>query len=158
MPKASGTIAGAASALRRGELVGIFPEGGRSHQPLMGRSKGGVVRIAARAGVPIIPVSVAGAFRVWPYCRLLPRPGRMQLTFHKPLALRGARVDRNTEEVLLDKVRGVINEGLVETYIEWHTRRIYDPLPCEVRWRSSRVSAERKEEAGWNGPANRSKI
>lgn len=50
--------------LGRGEIVGIFPEGGRTHgngQAVRGgRVRGGVATIAMRAGVPVVPVVMLG--------------------------------------------------------------------------------------------------
>src|SRR5688500_17115217 len=50
--------------LRDGNVVVIFPEGGRG-KPDGGmiRMKGGAVRIALEAGVPILPVTIRGANR-----------------------------------------------------------------------------------------------
>lgn len=50
----------AVEALRRGELVGIFPEAGVSASFTVRELKSGAVRMAAEAGVPIIPVIVWG--------------------------------------------------------------------------------------------------
>ena len=70
--------------LRNGGAVVIFPEGGRG-QPdgSMIRFKGGAIRIALEAGVPILPVTIKGANRVWPSGRRLPRiGGDVEITFH----------------------------------------------------------------------------
>ena len=53
--------------LRDGGVVVIFPEGGRGlPDGSMMRMKGGAVRMALEAGVPILPVTIRGANRVWP--------------------------------------------------------------------------------------------
>ena len=48
-------IKGAMKLLKEGEKVGIFPEGTRVHTE-DGEAKTGAVRLAARLGVPIVPV------------------------------------------------------------------------------------------------------
>ena len=53
----------AVQALRDGELVGVFPEGQVNHGDV-GPLKTGAVRMAAQAGVPVIPVVVWGGQRV----------------------------------------------------------------------------------------------
>jgi 1-acyl-sn-glycerol-3-phosphate acyltransferase len=60
----------AADALRAGAVLLIFPEGHRSRDGVLQPGRGGVVRLAMQAGVPIVPVAiigsehgVAGAFR-----------------------------------------------------------------------------------------------
>lgn len=69
--------------LRESGVIVIFPEGGRGMPDgSMIRMKAGAVRIALEAGVPILPVSIRGANRIWPSTRLLPRPGRVQITYH----------------------------------------------------------------------------
>ena len=61
--------------LRDGGAVVIFPEGGRGlPDGEMLRFKGGAVRLALEADVPILPVTIRGAHRVWPAGRTIPRP------------------------------------------------------------------------------------
>jgi 1-acyl-sn-glycerol-3-phosphate acyltransferase len=71
--------------LRNGGVVVIFPEGARG-QPdgSMIRFKGGAIRIALEAGVPILPVTIRGGNRVWPAGRRLPRMGKVEIVFHPP--------------------------------------------------------------------------
>lgn len=55
----------AAEALRRGELVGIFPEATISRSFLIKELKTGAVRISAKAGVPLFPVVTWGCQRMF---------------------------------------------------------------------------------------------
>jgi 1-acyl-sn-glycerol-3-phosphate acyltransferase len=54
----------ATDALRLGELVGLHPEGTISPSFVPRRAKSGAVRLAERAGVPIVPVAVWGSQRL----------------------------------------------------------------------------------------------
>jgi 1-acyl-sn-glycerol-3-phosphate acyltransferase len=69
--------------LRDGGAVMIFPEGERGlPDGSMVRMKGGAVRMALEAGVPILPVTIRGANRAWPASRLFPRPGKVEIIYH----------------------------------------------------------------------------
>ncbi len=69
--------------LRESGVVVIFPEGGRGlPDGSMIRMKGGAVRMALEARVPILPVTIRGANRVWPATNLLPRMGKVEITYH----------------------------------------------------------------------------
>jgi 1-acyl-sn-glycerol-3-phosphate acyltransferase len=46
--------------LRRGELLGIYPEGTRSPDGRLYRGRTGVARMALEAGVPVLPVAMIG--------------------------------------------------------------------------------------------------
>src|SRR5205823_10281831 len=72
-------------ALREGKLVGIFPEGTRSPDGRLYRGKTGVARMALEAQVPVIPVALVGTYEAWPYDKKLPKPGRVEIRFGKPL-------------------------------------------------------------------------
>jgi 1-acyl-sn-glycerol-3-phosphate acyltransferase len=56
--------ADAVVALRNGELIGVFPEAGVSASFEVRELKTGAARLAAEAGVPIIPVAVWGGQRL----------------------------------------------------------------------------------------------
>jgi 1-acyl-sn-glycerol-3-phosphate acyltransferase len=59
----------AVAALRRGELIGVFPEATISQSFTPKEWKSGAARMAAEAGVPIIPVAIWGSHRVWTKAR-----------------------------------------------------------------------------------------
>jgi 1-acyl-sn-glycerol-3-phosphate acyltransferase len=55
----------AVAALKAGEVVGVFPEATISRSFTVKPIKTGAVRMAAEAGVPVIPVTVWGSQRLW---------------------------------------------------------------------------------------------
>lgn len=67
--------------LRAGAAVVVFPEGTRTATGRLGTIRPGFAVLAKRAGVPILPVAIVGAFECWPRTRLLPRPGRIRLEY-----------------------------------------------------------------------------
>lgn len=61
----SGAYAVAVQRLRDGELVGVYPEATISRSFELKEFKTGAARMAREAGVPIVPVIVWGAHRIW---------------------------------------------------------------------------------------------
>lgn len=61
----AGSYQAAVDALRSGELVGVFPEATISQSFELKEFKSGAARMAAEAGVPLIPVVLWGSQRVW---------------------------------------------------------------------------------------------
>lgn len=82
----------AADKLREGELVGIFPEATISRSFLIKDLKTGAVRIAADAGVPLIPVVLFGTQRIMTKGR--PR----DLSRHKTISIEVGEPMRPTGE------------------------------------------------------------
>jgi 1-acyl-sn-glycerol-3-phosphate acyltransferase len=69
-----------------GELVGIFPEGKRSRSGWMEESlREGAARLSWETGAPLVPATITGAFRAWPYFRALPEPARIRVRYHDPI-------------------------------------------------------------------------
>jgi 1-acyl-sn-glycerol-3-phosphate acyltransferase len=92
--------------LRRGGVIGIAPEGTRSHTQALTRGKPGVAYLATKAEVPIVPVGVSGTERAFAELFRFRRP-HLQVTFGDPFHLppleRGRRdvsLQRNTEEIM----------------------------------------------------------
>jgi 1-acyl-sn-glycerol-3-phosphate acyltransferase len=61
----SASFVAALRALRKGEIIGIFPEGTISTSFEIKGLKSGAVRLAMAAGVPVIPTVIWGSQRVW---------------------------------------------------------------------------------------------
>lgn len=59
------SLLAAIDRLKDGDLVGIFPEGTISRSFELKQFKTGAVRIAARAGVPLLPLVAFGSQRLW---------------------------------------------------------------------------------------------
>ena len=81
-------LAAVKEALRRlkaGGVVLVFPEGTRTRDGSIGPMHGGPAAIAARAGVPIVPMVIDGAFEAWPRTRRLPRPQRIRVACGWPV-------------------------------------------------------------------------
>ncbi|WP_338675092.1 lysophospholipid acyltransferase family protein [Streptomyces sp. SCSIO 30461] len=71
--------------LARGELLGIYPEGTRSHDGRLYKGKVGVAVMALRARVPVVPCAMVGTFEVQPPGQKLPRIKRVAIRFGEPL-------------------------------------------------------------------------
>ncbi|MER7416455.1 lysophospholipid acyltransferase family protein [Micromonospora peucetia] len=61
----AGSYATAVSALKRGEVVGVFPEATISRSLTVKDLKSGTTRMASEAGVPVLPVALWGTQRLW---------------------------------------------------------------------------------------------
>ncbi|MEE1812788.1 lysophospholipid acyltransferase family protein [Streptomyces sp. BE133] len=71
--------------LSRGELLGIYPEGTRSHDGRLYKGKVGVAVMAITAQVPVVPCAMVGTFEIQPPGRVVPRIKRVTIRFGEPL-------------------------------------------------------------------------
>ena len=89
----------AVAALRAGEVVGVFPEATISRSFTVKPIKTGAVRMAAQAGVPIIPITVWGSQRLWTKAR----PKHLTQR-HVPILIRAGEPIRPTSDDDVDTV------------------------------------------------------
>ncbi|MBU0629110.1 MAG: 1-acyl-sn-glycerol-3-phosphate acyltransferase [Nanoarchaeota archaeon] len=75
--------------LKKGEPVGIFPEGGRSHDGEMREAKTGIAKLALTAKVPILPIGIIGSHKVFPKGAKFPKFKRFEIKIGKPFYLEG---------------------------------------------------------------------
>lgn len=66
--------------LKQGAMVGLFPEGTRTHDGRMSPLKPGISNIARKSGCQIICAGIAGSFEAWP--RSQPWPGSHPFHVH----------------------------------------------------------------------------
>lgn len=107
------TMEDAEKRLRGGMSVVVFPEGSRTFDGKMRRFKKGAYQLAVEFGLPVMPVTIDGAFDVMPRTAKLPRWGHIVLTVHKPIAApdNGHEITR-----LMDETYDVIHNSLSDRY------------------------------------------
>ncbi|MGW0551442.1 lysophospholipid acyltransferase family protein [Streptomyces altiplanensis] len=71
--------------LSKGELLGIYPEGTRSHDGRLYKGKVGVAAMALKAQVPVVPCAMVGTFEIQPPGQVVPRIKRVTIRFGEPL-------------------------------------------------------------------------
>ncbi|MFK0253627.1 lysophospholipid acyltransferase family protein [Streptomyces sp. NPDC090445] len=71
--------------LARGELLGIYPEGTRSHDGRLYKGKVGVAAMALGAGVPVVPCAMLGTFEIQPPGKKIPKVRRVTIRFGRPM-------------------------------------------------------------------------
>jgi 1-acyl-sn-glycerol-3-phosphate acyltransferase len=104
------SIEGAAAMIKSGKSVVIFPEGTRTTDGNLLPFKRGGFLLAAKAGVPIVPLTISGSGRVNPCKRFEIYPGTITIRFGKPIETDGKKGARRDQ--LLEEVRSAIEAGL----------------------------------------------
>lgn len=109
------SLEAAVTALREGQSFVIAPEGTRSRTGKLGPFKSGGFRLAIRAGVPVVPITVTGARDILPKGGKLIYPGTIQVRYHEPVETTEIDV-RNRGQIgeLMERVREAIQSGLDE--------------------------------------------
>lgn len=105
------TMAEAEARLRSGMSIVVFPEGSRTLTGKMGPFRRGAFTLAAEFGLPVVPITIDGAYDVMPRTAPWPRPGRIRLVIHRPINPPEGGYDQ-TE--LMNQTREVIASSLPE--------------------------------------------
>ena len=123
-------------ALREGQLVGIFPEGTRSPDGRLYRGKTGVARMALEARVPVIPAALIGTFELMPYNRKIPKAGRAEVRFGKPLRF-DRHYDTPADRFVLRSVTDEIMYEIMllsgQEYVDEYASKIKEQLTQQAR-------------------------
>lgn len=99
--------------LGRGEAVGVYPEAERSWDGRPQPFRRGTVRLILKAGVPVVPCGISGAFAVWPRWSRRPARGPVTVRFGAPLAL-GRHDARAEREAAFEHARATLRTALEE--------------------------------------------
>lgn len=91
------TMEHAAARLREGWSLLSFPEGTRSPDGRIQRFKTASFAAALEAGVPVVPIAIAGALRVMPRDSFRVRPGVIHVRIGDPIPTAGLAVDDRAE-------------------------------------------------------------
>lgn len=107
------TMQTAESALAGGMSVVAFPEGTRTKTGRIGTFKRGAYMLAMEFGLPVVPITINGAYQVMPRGHKLPRPGHITITIHRPITV-GAD-GRHDLTSLMEQSRAAIASALTES-------------------------------------------
>ena len=127
--KASGIEAyrAAVEAVRRGEIVVVYPEGGFANEsdgwPRAART--GITRIALETGAPVVPVGLAGTPDIQPIGSNRPRIAHATIRFGEPLHFAERYADvpagkarRQVTDEIMDAIHGLTGQELAGDYNE----------------------------------------
>jgi 1-acyl-sn-glycerol-3-phosphate acyltransferase len=100
----------AVAELKAGHSFLVYPEGTRTPDGRLLPFKRGAFVMAVRAQVPIVPISVSGAYKIMRKGQFTLHPGTVRITFHDPVPTEG--LDLNDRTAIIEKVRSSIAAGL----------------------------------------------
>lgn len=147
----SGKDAGQA-ALREGlgvlakdELLGIYPEGTRSHDGRLYKGKVGVAAMALGAGVPVIPCAMVGTFEIQPPGQKIPKIRRVTIRFGEPLDFSryaGMEGERAVLRAVTDEIMYAILRLSGQEYVDRYAGEV--KAEAEAQRKDERKKARRR--------------
>ncbi len=96
--------------IKAGHSLVIFPEGTRSRCSTMGEFKGGSFKLATKSGVPIVPVTIDGSYKLMEGNNGKVRSGVVHVTIHPAVETKNLSKEEQVE--LPEKIKGIIGSCL----------------------------------------------
>lgn len=122
--------------LRRGELLGVYPEGTRSPDARLYRGKTGVARMALESRLPVIPIAMIGTEKVQPIGKKLPNVHRVGIIIGKPLDFSrydGMAEDRHVLRSVTDEIMYELMRLSGQEYVDEYAGVAKDRIAAEKR-------------------------
>ncbi|MFI6003559.1 lysophospholipid acyltransferase family protein [Streptomyces sp. NPDC051366] len=113
--------------LAKGELLGIYPEGTRSHDGRLYKGKVGVAAMALGAGVPVVPCAMVGTFEIQPPGQKIPNIRRVTIRFGKPLDFSryaGLEGERAVLRAVTDEIMYAVLELSGQEYVDRYAAEV----------------------------------
>ncbi len=103
----------AANDVRSGGQVLLFAEGTRTRDGKMQPFKRGAFALAAKSGVPIVPVTVNGSYKILPKGSFDIRPAQITVVIESPIDTSAVKT-REDEVAMMGQVRSIIAGNYIE--------------------------------------------
>ncbi|MBD3303891.1 hypothetical protein GF343_02005 [Candidatus Woesearchaeota archaeon] len=107
--QANHSVDHAVEYLENDELVGIFPEGGRTRTGRMKKVTGtGIAVLALETGLPVVPMGIEGSYELWSRYRKLPKFKRLvTIRIGKPMRF-NLRMNKKNYKTVTSRVMNKI--------------------------------------------------
>lgn len=113
--------------LSTGDLLGIYPEGTRSHDGRLYKGKVGVAAMALGAGVPVVPCAMVGTFEIQPPGQKIPKIRKVTIRFGRPLDFSryaGMEGERAVLRAVTDEIMYEILELSGQEYVDRYAAEV----------------------------------
>ncbi|MGW2420863.1 lysophospholipid acyltransferase family protein [Streptomyces sp. NPDC001709] len=127
--------------LGRGELLGIYPEGTRSHDGRLYKGKVGVAVMALKAGVPVVPCAMIGTFEAQPPGKVIPNVHPVTIRFGKALDFSryaGMEQERAILRAITDEIMYAILTLSEQEYVDEYAAVVKERQAAEKRTKERR--------------------
>ena len=101
-----------AKYLKEGYSTVLFPEGTRSKGAEMIDFKGGSLKLATKAGVPIVPVAIKGSYKLMEQQGFKIKPASVEITIFDPVPTAG--LSKAEMQKLPEQIKAIILQGTIE--------------------------------------------
>lgn len=101
-----------AEYLEQGYSTVLFPEGTRSKGGKMGAFKAGSLKLAKKAGVPIVPVAIDGSYKLMEKQKYWIKPATVRITIFDPIETRN--LSKEQMQGLPQIIRSIIEKEVIE--------------------------------------------
>ncbi|ROZ64007.1 1-acyl-sn-glycerol-3-phosphate acyltransferase [Kocuria soli] len=125
--KSAASLSAGGKKLAEGELLGIYPEGTRSHDGRLYKGKIGVAKLVLESGAPVVPIAMIGTDVVQPLGTPFPAPWRQKngfrvtTIFGEPLDFSDLRQRSDEREVarrITDEIVEAIQKLSDQEYVD----------------------------------------
>ncbi|ERI93890.1 Acyltransferase [Clostridiales bacterium oral taxon 876 str. F0540] len=97
--------------LKKGYSMVIYPEGTRSQGPNMGEFKKGAMKLATKAGVPIVPVTINNTYEIFEAQKgKKVKASKVDIIISKPIETRG--LSKEEQNNLSEFIKDIIQKNL----------------------------------------------
>ncbi|GHC91933.1 1-acyl-sn-glycerol-3-phosphate acyltransferase [Nocardiopsis terrae] len=136
--------------LKRGDLLGIYPEGTRSPDGKLYRGRTGVARLALEAKAPVVPMAMINLEKIMPPGRTVPKLGvRPKVVFGKPLDFSryyGMEKDQRVLRAITDEIMYALMELSGQEYVDRYAQAVKAEIEAEEKEARREQQASAKDE------------